>query len=327
MPNLSARLSGPEIFIKRDDCTGLALGGNKTRHLDFYLGDAIAQSADTILITGAIQSNYVRLAAAAARKCGMECHIQLENRVLKDAEEYHNSGNVLLDRLLGAKIHNFSNGEDEAGADRNLEVIADSLRQQGRSPYVIHLLPGHPPLGTLGYVDAAAELLIQLVERNIEISRIFIASGSGHTHSGLLTGLRAFESQIPVTGICVRRNAVEQRQRIADRSQEICSLLGIEQILAESDVTVDDTYLAPGYGQLNEETFEALSLCAQTEGVILDPVYTGKAMAALIGHVRATASDSPLMFIHTGGTPALFGYESVLNPAELNKFRLPGIQG
>lgn len=312
LPNLGAALAGPNIYVKRDDCTGLALGGNKVRQLEFYLGEALEQSCDTILITGAVQSNYVRMAAAAARKLGMECHLQLEMRVPKDSHTYNYSGNVLLDKILGATIHHYPVGEDEAGADRNLEAIAENLRQQGREPYVIHLSPGHPPLGTLGYVDAAYEILIQMLEIGSTFKRIFVPSGSSHTHSGLLTGLRAFGSSIPVTGVCVRRDAASQRQRVMDRSREVCALLGIEMIVTDDDIETDDYPLAPGYGQLNKMTLEAISLTAQSEGLILDPVYTGKAMAGMIRYLRDNPIDGPVLFVHTGGTPSLFAYEENL---------------
>ena len=146
MPNVSADLGGPEVWVKRDDCTGLGMGGNKARQLEFYFGDALAQGADTVLITGAVQSNYVRATAAAAAKLGMGCEIQLEERVHGMDETYRRSGNVLLDRLFGARLHSYPEGEDEGGADAELEVIAERLRGQGRSPYVIHLAEGHRPL-------------------------------------------------------------------------------------------------------------------------------------------------------------------------------------
>jgi D-cysteine desulfhydrase/L-cysteate sulfo-lyase len=147
MPNLEARIGGVRLYVKRDDCTGLALGGNKVRQLEFYMGEAQADGADTVLITGAVQSNFVRLTAAAARKLGMDCHVQLEERVPNTDPAYRNSGNVLLDRILGATIHSYSEGEDEAGADRRLGEIAAELESRGRRPYIIHLAPGHKPLG------------------------------------------------------------------------------------------------------------------------------------------------------------------------------------
>jgi D-cysteine desulfhydrase/L-cysteate sulfo-lyase len=199
MPNLARSCGGGTFVVKRDDCMGLAFGGNKVRQLEFYIGEAQAQNADTVLITGAVQSNFVRLAAAAARKSGMDCHVQLEERVTKSDAAYRNSGNVLIDRLLGATLHSYPDGEDEAGADKRLGEIADGLRQSGRRPYVIPLAPGHPPLGALGYVVAAHELARQIADTGLEIDEIVVASGSGNTHAGLLFGLRALGSGIPVT--------------------------------------------------------------------------------------------------------------------------------
>jgi len=180
LPNLAASLGGARLYVKRDDCTGLAFGGNKVRQLEFYLGEAQARNADTVLITGAVQSNFVRLAAAAARKLGMEIHIQLEERVPKTDPAYRSSGNVLLDRLLGATLYSYSDGEDEAGADKRLRAIAAELEAQGRRPYVIPLAPGHPPLGALGYVEAARELLDQLAAQELGLDEIVVSSGSGH---------------------------------------------------------------------------------------------------------------------------------------------------
>lgn len=310
MPNLArvlGRRSG--LYVKRDDLTGLAFGGNKTRQLEFYMGAAIAQSADTVLITGAVQSNFVRIAAAAARKCGMDCHIQLEQRVSKNDPDYTQSGNVLIDRILGAKIHSFPHGEDEEGADRRLQEIAASLEAEGRKPYIIHLAPGHPPLGALGYVDAAREILAQSRSTGLEIDEIVVASGSGHTHAGLLFGLRAIGSHIPVTGICVRRDADTQKSRLIARCRQIAELLESDLSVVDEDVVLSDRHLAPGYGRMSEVVSDALLLAAECEGLIVDPVYTAKAMAGFLDAARAADEDANVLLIHTGGTPAVFGYQ------------------
>ncbi len=308
MPNLVARLAGASLFVKRDDCTGLAFGGNKVRQLEFYLGAAQAEAADTVLITGAVQSNFVRLAAAAARKLGMDCHIQLEERVAKTDPVYRNSGNVLLDRILGATIHFYPEGEDEEGADRQLREIAAELEGRGRRPYVIPLAPGHRPLGALGYVVAAQEILSQMGRDALSLDEIVVASGSGHTHAGLLFGLRALGSPVRVSGICVRRPAAPQRQRITSRCREIADLLGIDPVVADDDIHLTDDFLAPGYGRLNEPTVRAIEMAARCEGLILDPVYTGKAMAGFLHRAGEAGTGRALLFIHTGGTPALFAY-------------------
>jgi len=319
MPNLQTRLGNRcNLFVKRDDCTELAFGGNKVRQLEFYLGEAIAEQADTILITGAVQSNFVRLAAAGARKLNMDCHIQLEERVKTSNADYYKSGNVLLDNLLGATIHRYPLGEDEDGADGQLQKIAEDLQLSGRSPYIIPLAPGHKPLGALGYVIAAKEILEQLDEQNLDIDEIVVASGSGATHSGLLFGLRALGSQIKVTGICVRRAREPQIPRIASRCQEISKLLAVENPVLDSDIILRDDFLAPGYGLSSKECLDAIKLCARTEALMLDPTYTGKAMAGFIDRVNSMETGRSLLFIHTGGTPAIFAYQSDFNSDEVS---------
>jgi D-cysteine desulfhydrase/L-cysteate sulfo-lyase len=312
MPNLTAACGGARLFVKRDDCTGLAFGGNKARQLEFYLGEALVQGADTVLITSAVQSNFVRTAAAAARKLGMDCHVQLEERVPTDDSLYHRSGNVLLDKLLGATLYSYPAGEDEAGADQRVREIAGELEESGRKPYVIPLAPGHPPLGALGYVVAAKELLSQIAERNLDVDEIFVASGSGATHGGLLFGLRALGSDIPVTGVCVRRDAVSQVERIRITCEGIAALLDMDCAVNDDDIRLTDAFLAPGYGQINAATSEAILLGARREGLILDPVYSGKAMAGCIDRARAAADDKAFIFVHTGGTPAIFAYQTVI---------------
>ena len=312
LPNLSARWGGARLLVKRDGCTGLAFGGNKVRQLEFYLGEAQARAADTVLITGAVQSNFARLAAAAARKLGLEIHLQLEERVPNTDPAYRNSGNVLLDRLLGATIHAYGCGEDEAGADARLREIAAGLEAQGRRPYVIPLAPGHAPLGALGYVDAAREILEQAAAQGLVIDEVVVSSGSGHTHGGLLFGLRALGCPARVTGVCVRRPAAAQRPRIESRCREIAELLGVDPVVVADDVQLIDEFLAPGYGQLNAATVEAMEWAARFEGLILDPVYTGKTFAAFRQRARDAGPGRTLLFVHTGGTPALFAYGEAL---------------
>ncbi len=316
MPNLSARFHEVELFVKRDDCTGLAFGGNKVRQLEFYLGEARSVEADTILITGAVQSNFVRLAAAAARKLGMDCHIQLEERVPRKDSVYRTSGNVLLDRILGATIHSYSKGEDEQGADWRLNEIADELRSRGRRPYIIPLAPGHKPLGALGYVVAAQEILRQLEELDLSLDEIVVPSGSGHTHAGLLFGLRALGSKVRVSGVCVRRSAAAQKQRIKSRVDEIAELLGVTSAVADDDLHLTGKFLEPGYGRMNKAATRAIELAARTEGLILDPVYSCRTMAGFVDRAADVAAGSSLLFIHTGGTPAVFAYGADLVGAQ-----------
>ncbi len=314
MPILAKTMGMANLWAKRDDCTGLALGGNKARQLEFYIGEALASGADTILITGAVQSNFVRMAAAAARKVGMDCHLQLEERVANPPNIYRHSGNVLLSRILGATLHAFPEGENEEGADRKLEEIAGRLSAEGRNPYVIHLGPGHPPLGALGYVVAAREILKQVGESGVEFDEIVVASGSGATHAGLLFGLRALGSAIAVKGICVRRPKGQQTPRIVRHCQELAVLLGMKNPVTESDIDINDDVLAPGYGKMNDAVAEAIRLTAHDEGIILDPVYTGRTMAGFLNRARQAENGQNLLFIHTGGQPAVFGYETDLEP-------------
>ena len=309
-PNLGAAL-GIELRVKRDDCTGLALGGNKVRQLEFYLGEALARGADTVLITGAVQSNFVRLAAAGARQLGMDIHIQLEERVADADALYRASGNVLLDRLLGATLHSFPAGEDERAADAALERLAQSLAGEGRKPYVIHLGVDHPPLGGLGYVLAANEVMEQARARGFGFDAVVCASGSALTHAGTLVGMRAIGQTMPVHGICVRRSTSLQRPRVAKRAAEIAAMIGRADLaFSEGDIDVSDAVHPPGYGKLNESIREAISMAARLEGMLLDPVYTGKAMAGLIAHVRSgrIPPESRVLFLHTGGLPGIFAY-------------------
>jgi len=314
MPNLSKAISSAELFIKRDDCTGLALGGNKVRQCEFYLGEAVSQGADTVLITGAVQSNFTRTVAAAARKLGLNCHIQAEKRVSHNSSLYYHSGNILLSRILGATLHNYQQGEDEEGADKQLEVIAEKLREEGKKPYVIHLGPNHPQIGSLGYIVAAREIIKQAKKAHITYDRIVVATGSGATHAGLLFGLRAQNNKTPVTGICVRRKKELQIPRIAKHCDNIANTLGIDNPVKLEDIIINDDALAPGYGQINNAVLEAIELSAQNEGIILDPVYTGRTMAGFISLARKANTGEKLLFIHTGGQPSIFAYEEDLLP-------------
>jgi D-cysteine desulfhydrase/L-cysteate sulfo-lyase len=312
--NLEKDFGGVALYAKRDDCTGLAIGGNKIRQLEFYCGEAVRREADTLLITGAVQSNFVRSAAAAAAVLGMKCHIQLEERVPKNDPLYRNSGNVLLDKILGATLHSYPHGEDEAGADAQVESIAAELRAKGSNPYIIPLSPGHAPLGALGYVRAARELAGQIEDGGLEVDEIVVASGSGHTHGGTLFGIKALGLPIRVTGVCVRRDAGQQRPRIIKRCQEIADLLGVDNPVSEDDVIITDDFLAPGYGQFNDATRTAITTAARKEALILDPVYTGKTMAGFLDRAGKAADEGVrgIVFIHTGGTPAVFAYEQEL---------------
>ncbi|MGI8487551.1 D-cysteine desulfhydrase [Pectobacterium sp. S5] len=310
LPNLSAYLGGPTIYIKRDDATGLATGGNKTRKLEFLLADAQQQGADVIITQGATQSNHVRQTIAAAAKLGLKTKVLLEKRVEDYGEDYQRSGNVLLDNLLGGEIIDHL----PAGTDMQqaMETLAESLRKEGLKPYVI---PGggSSPVGALGYVACAEELLFQSSQQRLRIDHIVHATGSTGTQAGLVTGLTATHSQIPLLGISVRALKAKQEENVYALAQRSWQLLGIPGELPRSAVQVNSDYVGKGYGIPTEGTLEALRLLAQLEGILLDPVYSGKGMAGLIdlirqGHFRA---DENIVFIHTGGSAGLFGYRQL----------------
>ena len=313
MPNLGASVGDADLWIKRDDHHGLAFGGNKIRQLEFYFGEALAQNADTVLITGAVQSNFVRLTAAVAAKLGLNCHVQLEERVSHPSRTYRHSGNILITKMLGATVHSYPEGEDEAGADRQLGLIADELRGMGKHPYIIPLSPGHPPLGALGYVAAAHEMLVQFAEMKMDVTAITVASGSGHTHAGLLFGLRVLGSPIPVEGICVRRVADIQGPRLLARCEQIAELLQIDNPVQQSDVVVKDDWLAPGYGVASGEVMQSILQAARKEALMLDPTYTGKVMTGFLA--GSTGGSGTRVMLHTGGTPGVFAYGEELEAA------------
>lgn len=299
-----------DLFIKRDDLAGPTFGGNKARQLEYYLGAAEAEDADTVLITGAVQSNFARLAVAVARARGIDAIVQLEDRVAGKSDHYRQSGNVLLSNLMGAEILTYPDGEDEEGADAALHDRADALRAEGRKPYVIHLSEGHPPLGALGYVDAATEILNQSSDFDFYV----VASGSGSTHAGLLAGLRGAGSQAHVVGSCVRRAATAQGPRIERVIKRLSKIYSPAATVTPDDIYVWDGALIPGYGQLGPHSKTAISLMATKEGLMLDPVYTAKSFAAVPALVAS--GDIPkgarVCFVHTGGLGAFYAYEEAL---------------
>ena len=310
-PRLSEAL-GVELWIKRDDLAGPSIGGNKSRQLEFYLGAAEAEGADTILITGAVQSNFVRLATACAARLGMRTIIQLEDRVAKEGADYAASGNVLLDEMLGAEIMRYPEGEDEAGADRALRARAEALRAEGKRPFVIPLGLGNRPLGALGYMLAADEIR---AERPFDL--IVTASGSALTHAGLLAGYRASGDDTRIVGGCVRRPADQQGPRVARVVGDIEALIGAPVGVHDGDVELRDGALAPGYGQVSPAAAEAMRMAARMEGLILDPVYTAKAFAALLELVAEgeVPKGARVCFLHTGGLASVFAYGADIRAA------------
>lgn len=306
---------GIDLYIKRDDLAGPSFGGNKSRQLEYYFGAALAQQADTILITGAVQSNFARLAVSVARSLGMQPIIQLEERVAGKSDIYRRSGNVMLSQVMGAEIMTYHEGEDETGADQALEDRAHALQNAGKRPYVIHLSEGPPPLGALGYVDAAQELL----HHGPAFDTVVVASGSGSTHAGLLAGLKGSGSTARVIGSCVRRDAAQQGPRIERIIGRLAHLFPPAAQVTSEDVKVWDGALQPGYGRVGGPSAAAMRMMAELEGLMLDPVYTSKSFAAIPALVEAgeIAKGSKVCFVHTGGLAALFAYSDDAGLARL----------
>jgi D-cysteine desulfhydrase len=310
MERLSALLGGPDLYIKRDDLLGLAGGGNKTRKLEFLVADAIAKGADTLVTCGAVQSNHCRLTLAAAVKEGLKCRLVLEERV---ANSYSPdaTGNNFLFRLLGVEaVTVVKSGVDLAA---EMQKVADQVAALGRKAYII---PGggSNPLGALGYVSCAEEILAQTHELGIRLDHIVCASGSTGTHAGLICGLVGNNSHIPLTGINVRRTREEQDPNVHKLAQVMVALFGIPGGIPRAAITALGDWVGPGYSLPTPEMVEAVRMVAQVEGVLLDPVYTGKTMAGLIGLTRKGAfkKGEHVLFVHTGGSPALYAYQSVL---------------
>ena len=308
LPRLSDAL-GVELWIKRDDCTGLAGGGNKTRKLEFLLGQAMVEGADTLVTQGAVQSNHVRQTAAAAAAHGLACEIILEERTGSKAVDYTRNGNVLLDLMFGASIRRVPGGTDMAA---ELEISAEAVRARGGKPYVI---PGggSNSIGALGYVDCAREIVVQADELDMPIDRIVTATGSAGTHAGLVAGLAVMGADIPVLGIGVRAPKEKQEANVLKLARETAALLGRPDAVTDQMVVADCDYVGEGYGLIDGAVIEALKLAARTDGILLDPVYTGKAMKGLIALARAGRFENEtVVFLHTGGAQGLAGYQGEL---------------
>lgn len=309
MPRLTDALGGPTFWIKRDDCTGLATGGNKTRKLEFLIGQALADGADMVVTQGAVQSNHVRQTAAAACRHGLACHALLERRVPHTAREYEESGNVLLDRLFGTSLE-----YRDAGLDMNAEAqaVCARLRDDGREPYFI---PGggSNETGALGYAGCAEEIVAQSADLGVAFDWIVMGTGSTGTQAGLVAGLYAMGSDLPVMGVSVRQPRERQIAAVHALAERTAVVLG-NGGLQPADIHVDDGYVGEGYGIPAPSTLEAIEMAARSEGLLLDPVYSGKGFAGMIGLTRSGAftSGQNILFLHTGGAAALFAYESVL---------------
>jgi D-cysteine desulfhydrase len=308
LSRLSDMLGGPALYMKRDDLLGLTAGGNKTRKLEFLVAEALTQGADTLITCGAVQSNHCRLTLAAAVREGMKCRLILEERIAGSYQP-DASGNIFLFRLLGVEEIRVVPG----GADMMLEMqrLADDTRRVGRKPYVIPV-GGSNAIGDMGYVACAEEILIQCFESGLTIDHIVCASGSGGTQSGLIAGFYGNHAPIPVIGINVIRNKKDQEDLVHRLVKNVAVYMGIPTDIPRDIVNCFDAYLGPGYSLPTPEMAEAVRLTARTEGILLDPCYTGKAMAGLVDLVRKGyfRKEEQILFLHTGGVPALYAHRS-----------------
>jgi len=310
MPRFTQALGGPQVWIKRDDQLGLTPGGNKTRKLEFLVADALAQGADTLVTCGAPQSNHCRITLAAAVREGLKCRFVIEERIANSFSD-EASGNHFMFRLMGVEhIDVVPAGTDMAGA---MKRVADELAAVGRKAYII-AGGGSNALGGLGYVACAQELQQQLFDQGVKIDRVVVGSGSSGTHGGLLAGFLGNRINIPIVGIGVSRDPADQDPLVHREAQAVCDLLGIDLTVPREAVLSFGDYWRPKYSVPNKKMVEAVQMLARTEGILLDPVYTGKVMAGLIdlsrkGYFR---KDEKILFLHTGGATSLHAYEQVL---------------
>ena len=312
MTRLSEALGGPNLWIKRDDCTGLSSGGNKTRKLEFLMADAQQKKADVIITQGATQSNHARQTTAIAAKMGLECHILLEDRTNYTDDAYVLNGNVLLNQLHGATI-----AKRTANTDMNaeMEVLAQKLRDDGKNPYII---PGggSNEIGALGYVNAAIELMTQANDCSLKIDHLVHATGSSGTQAGLVLGMEGMNSGIPVYGVGVRAPKQKQEEMVFNLAQRTADFMGLNpDIVKRESVVANSDYVGDGYGLPTDAMVEAVKLMAQYEGILLDPVYSGKGFSGLVDLIRKGhfKKGENVVFLHTGGSISLFGYPEVFN--------------
>jgi len=315
MKRLSEALGGPNLWIKRDDCTGLASGGNKTRKLEYLMAEALQQGADAVITQGATQSNHARQTVAIAAKLGLQSHIILEDRTGYTFDDYKHSGNVFLDHLYGASVSEVPLDTD---MNKAMAGLADELRANGRKPYVI---PGggSNPVGALGYVTCALELMDQANNMGLAVDHLVHATGSAGTQAGLVVGMYGARSQIPVLGIGVRAAKAPQEERVFGLACETAELLGVPGSVLREDVIANCDYVGPGYGLPTPGMIEAVTMLARLEGILLDPVYSGKGMAGLIDLCRKGRfkKGENVVFLHTGGSVALYGYRHAFEGAIL----------
>jgi len=311
MPRLSEHLGGPNIYVKRDDCTGLGTGGNKTRKLEFLMADAVEKNADVIITQGAVQSNHARQTAAAACKMGMDCELVFEKRVEDPSDPYINSGNILLDKIFGARLRDVDKGTD---MDAAMEEVANELRGKGKTPYII---PGGGSnrIGALGYVDCALEFMAQANKEGIVIDHVVHATGSAGTQAGLITGLKATHANIPLLGIGVNAPKDVQEEKVYKLAVETADYVGAPGVVQREDIVANCDYVGEGYGIPTKAMNDAVMLLARLEGLLFDPVYSGKGLAGMIDLIGKGyfAGAQNIVFVHTGGVAGLFGYSDKLN--------------
>jgi D-cysteine desulfhydrase/L-cysteate sulfo-lyase len=320
---LSAALGGPRIFLKRDDLTAAGLGGNKVRKLEFVIGRALADGADSLVVCGGYQSNLARVAAALGSRLGLQVELVLGG-IAGEARALN--GNLLLDHIYGAGIRYVETTPRWDFGSALDEVVAD-LQAQGRRPFLMPL-GGSTPEGMAGYVLATAEIMEQCGEAGIVPRRLYVAVGSGGTYCGLLLGALNASTSYDVVGVSVSRSAEYLREKIPLETSTASAVLGLQRAPVARDLHIEDRYVGAEYGALTQGCLEAIALVARTEGVLLDPVYSGKAMAALIDHIRrgVVGPKDTVVFLHTGGGPAIFAYSATelgFGAAPQQRARLP----
>lgn len=291
--------SKPRIFIKRDDVTTVGLGGNKVRKLDFAMAPAVDAKADVVITTAGVQSNHCRQTLAIARRLGMDCHL-----VLTGDEPPVRQGNLLIFTIMGANLHFIGRDRDP---DAAMEEVARQLRNEGRNPYIIPI-GASTPLGALGYVESMREAVLQAEDMGIEFQHAFITCGSAGTQAGVEVGARTFDRPVRVSGISVLYESETQKDKVSEIANGTFELLGMDQHLSPEDITVYDQYYGGVYGVPTEAGNDAIRLLARTEGIITDPVYTGKALSGMIDLLQGGHCDGAeaILFFHTGGAPAIF---------------------
>lgn len=311
LQHFSEALGGPSVYMKRDDLLGLAAGGNKTRKLEFLVADALEKGADTIITAGGIQSNHCRLTLAAAVKENLKCILVLEEGLSKSEEPEFN-GNYFLYHLLG--VENIIVVPNGADLMKEMQKVALEVTKEGHQPYVIPV-GGSNVIGIKGYVACAQEILAQSFDQGINMNTVVCVSGSGGMHAGLVTGFYGSQSNIPVIGINISRGKAEQEEKVFGLVQETSVHIGIPNSIPREAVTCFDEYVGTGYALPTPEMVEAVQLMARTEGILLDPVYTGKAVAGLVDLIRKGhfKKDDNILFVHSGGSPALYANTSLFH--------------